>query len=55
MKRLERGPWPRTVVPPRRQIETEELRTLLLRIDYWKCGHRNVTDLVRKDTDSSQK
>ena len=37
MKRLESGrfPWPRTADQARRQIDAEELRMLLLGIDFW--------------------
>ena len=39
MKRLESGrfPWPRTADQARRQIDAEELRMLLLGIDFWNA------------------
>ena len=37
MKRLEKGrfPWPRTAVETRREIDVEQLRMLLIGIDFW--------------------
>ena len=37
MKRLEKGrfPWPRTAAEARREIGVEELRMLLIGIDFW--------------------
>lgn len=39
MKRLEKGrfPWPRTAVEARREIGVEELRMLLMGIDFWRA------------------
>ena len=44
MKRLEKGrfPWPRTGAEARREIGVEELRLLLMGIDFWN-RHEELT------------
>ena len=39
MKRLEKGrfPWPRTAAEVRREIDAQELRMLLMGIDFWSA------------------
>lgn len=39
MKRLEKGrfPWPRTVAEVRREIDAQELRMVLMGIDFWSA------------------